>query len=392
MRISERFENYELSGEFNPIAKAYQNYLSQGKKLIDLTLSNPTNAKICYSENEILQALSNNNFLLYEPTPKGLYTARKSISNYYHSMGFSISPDDIFLTSGTSEAYSYLIKLFCNPGDEILIPAPSYPLLDFIASLELVKVVPYYLEEKNNSWFFSVNNLIHLMDKKTKILFFVQPNNPTGNILSIDEIKDLLSFGEEYNLVIVIDEVFRDYLFTTNNSPQILFSSKIPIFTLNGISKTLALPQLKLSWIVCSCTESVKREIYEGLEIIADTFLSVNTPVQIALPDLFKLKHSIQTQIQNRINQNLNYAIIQFSKITKIIPFPPQGGWYLTLKISDTEQKEEDIVIDLIKKTGVYVHPGEMFRFPNGIYLILSLLPEESIFCDGIERIIKYFS
>lgn len=391
MRISERFENYELSGELNSIAKAYQNYLSQGKKVIDLTLSNPTKAHLLYPENEIIKALSNKHSLIYEPIPKGLYMARESISRYYFQKGFSVSAEDILLTSGTSEAYSYLIKLFCCPGDEILIPAPSYPLLDFIASLELVKVVPYYLEEKDNSWFFSVNNLVHLINKKTKILFFVQPNNPTGNILTPEEINELLSFGEEYNLVIVIDEVFRDYLFTTN-FPQLLFSPKIPIFTLNGISKSLALPQLKLSWIVCSCPEIVKREIYEGLEIMADTFLSVNTPVQIALPDLFKLKHSIQTQIQNRISQNLNYAIIQFSKSDKIIPFFPQGGWYLTLKICDTGQKEEDTVIELINQTGVYVHPGEMFRFPDGVHLILSLLPEESVFCDGIDRIIKYFS
>lgn len=391
MNLSNRFENYELSGDLNPIAKAYQDYLSKGNELFDLTLSNPTKANIFYPENEIIKALLNNRFLIYEPTPKGLYIARETISRYYSSLGFCVSPDDIFLTSGTSEAYSYLIKLFCNPGDEILIPAPSYPLLDFIASLELVNVIPYYLEKKENSWFFSIKNIVPLVNEKTRILFFIQPNNPTGNVLSTEEINDLLSFCESYNLVVVIDEVFRDYLITTN-SPQLLSSIKIPIFTLNGISKTLALPQLKLSWIVCSCPDELKQEIHEGLEIIADTFLSVNTPVQVALPDLFQTKHYIQTEIQKRINHNLSYAIGQLSKNTKIQFYPPQGGWYLTIELCNMEQSEEDIVIDLLNHTGVYVHPGEMFRFSDGVYLVISLLPEESIFCEGIKRIIKHFS
>ncbi len=391
MHISQRFHNYELSGELNPIAKAYQNYLSMGKELFDLTLSNPTKANITYPENEILKALSNKYLLLYEPTPKGLYIAREAISRYYSLNDYKISPDDIFLTSGTSEAYSYLIKLFCNPGDEVLIPAPSYPLLDFIASLELVNIIPYYLEKKENFWFFSTKNIVPLVNEKTKILFFIQPNNPTGNVLSTEEINDLLSFCENYNLVVVIDEVFRDYLFTTN-SPQFLSSFKIPIFMLNGISKTLALPQLKLSWIVCSCPDVLKQEIYEGLEIIADTFLSVNTPVQVALPDLFQTRHYIQTEIQKRTSHNLSYAIGQLSKNTNIQLYPPQGGWYLTLELCNMERSEEDIVIDLLNHTGVYVHPGEMFCFPDGAYLVISLLPEESIFCEGIKRIIKYFS
>lgn len=392
MFISARFGNYELSGDLNPIAEAYQNYISQGKELFDLTLSNPTKANFLYPESEILQALSNSCFLLYEPAPKGFYTARESISLYYSSLGFCVSMDDIFLTSGTSEGYSYIIKLICNPGDEILIPAPSYPLLDFIASLELVKVVPYYLEEKDNSWIFTTKNIVKFVSDKTKLLFLVQPNNPTGNILSQEEINDLLFFAEKYNLAVVIDEVFRDYLFY-NKSPQLLSSHKIPVFTLNGISKTLALPQLKLSWIVCSCPENIKKELYEGLEIISDTYLSVNTPVQVALPDLFRIKDSIQTQIQNRITNNLYFATTQFSKCPHINFYPPEGGWYLVVKIYTNTESEEEFVIDLLNQTGVYVHPGGMFRFPdNNIHLILSLLPEEGLFREGILRIIQYFS
>ncbi|MGC9053147.1 MAG: pyridoxal phosphate-dependent aminotransferase [Candidatus Hydrogenedens sp.] len=392
MYISKRFENYELSGGLNPIAEAHRYYISQGKELFDLTLSNPTKANFLYPETEILQALSKSQSLLYEPTPKGSYEARETISLYYSSLGFSVSVDDIFLTSGTSEGYSYIIKLICNPDDEILVPAPSYPLLDFIASLELVKVVPYHFEEQNNSWFLSTKNIINSVNNKTKLLFLVQPNNPTGNILSHVEIHDLLSFAEEYNLVIVVDEVFRDYLFS-NESPHLFSSSQIPIFTLNGISKTLALPQLKLSWFVCSCPENRKKELYEGLEIIADTYLSVNTPVQVALADLFQIKDSIQIQIQNRISNNLKYAITQFSKCPYITSYPPQGGWYLVIKISNTIESEEKLIIDLLNQTGVYVHPGGMFRFPdNNFYMILSLLPEENIFQEGIQRIIKYFS
>lgn len=391
MFLSKRFKNYELSGELNPIAEAYQNYISQRKEVYDLTLSNPTKANISYPESEILQSLSNSSSLLYEPSPKGFLTARETISLYYSSLGFSVSVDDIFLTSGTSEGYSYVIKLICNPGDEILIPAPSYPLLDFIASLELVKVVPYYLEEKKGGWTYSSKSIINSVSKKTKLLFLIQPNNPTGNILSSEEIDDLLSFAEKYNIALVIDEVFRDYLFSIN-PPQLLYSNRIPVFTLNGISKTLALPQLKLSWIVCSFPKNIKKELHEGLEIIADTYLSVNTPVQVALADLFRIKDLIQTQIQNRINQNLDIAISQFSNCPRINYYLPQGGWYFVVKIYNTPLHDEELIIDLLNQTGVYVHPGSMFRFPDdNCYLIISLLPEEKTFREGIQKIIQYF-
>ncbi len=391
MFISKRFENYELSGELNPIAEAYKNYLLQGKNFFDLTLSNPTKANIHYPETEIIKALSKNTSLLYEPIPKGLPIARESVSQYYASLGFSISPEDIFFTSGTSEAYSYLIKLFCNPGDEILIPAPSYPLLDFIASLELVKVIPYFLEEENNLWTFSKKKVEKLINNNTKLLFFIQPNNPTGNILSSNEIEDLISVSEKHNLAIIIDEVFRDYFFN-NDIPKLLSSIKVPVFTLNGISKTLALPQLKLSWIICSCPKRIKKELYEGLEIISDTFLSVNIPAQVALPDLFQLRNTIQSQIKNRINSNLNYALTLLSNNNSIMLYTPKGGWYLVLKIYNAKNSEEETVIDLLNHTGVYVHPGSMFRFPENTYLILSLLPEEHIFREGIKRIASYFS
>ncbi|HOV34123.1 MAG TPA: pyridoxal phosphate-dependent aminotransferase [Candidatus Hydrogenedens sp.] len=391
MFLSKRFSNYELSGEVNRLAKLYKEYVSTHKELFDLTISNPTHANIIYPAEEILSTFNNNKCLSYDPIPKGLYSARKAISDYYFSQGFSVSPDDIFLTSGTSESYSYLIKLLCNPRDEILIPAPSYPLLDFIATLESVEVIPYYLVETGNRWHFSIEQIINQIGKRTKVLLFIQPNNPTGNILSTGEIEALISVAENYNLAIIIDEVFRDYLFS-NKTPQLLNSPKIPIFTLNGISKTLALPQMKLGWIICSCPDAIKREMYEALEIIADTYLSVNTPVQIALPDLFNYKDIIQQEVQTRILHNLEFAKNKISDSSVLTPYIPEGGWYLVLKINDNSLDEEEVVCNLLMKTGVYVHPGSMFRFPEGNHLILSLLAEEKIFQEGFNKIVQFFN
>lgn len=390
MFLSKRFSNYELSGEVNRLAKLYKEHVSTYKELFDLTISNPTHANIIYPSYEILSTLNNKECLSYDPTPKGLYTARKAISDYYLSQGFSVSPDDIFLTSGTSESYSYLIKLLCNPDDEILIPAPSYPLLDFIATLESVEVVPYYLEETKNTWHFSPEQITNQIGRKTKVLLFIQPNNPTGNILSTEEMDTLISVAEKYNLAIIVDEVFRDYLFSSK-TPKLLTSSKIPIFTLNGISKTLALPQMKLGWIICSCPDTIKREVYEALEIIADTYLSVNTPVQIALPDLFKYKDIIQQEVQIRILNNLEFATEKLNNCPILTPNIPEGGWYLVLKINDSSLDEEEVVCNLLMETGVYVHPGSMFRFPEENYLVLSLLAEENTFQEGFNRIVQFF-
>ncbi|HOK08222.1 MAG TPA: pyridoxal phosphate-dependent aminotransferase [Candidatus Hydrogenedens sp.] len=391
MFISKRFDYYDLSGDINPIAKLYFSYKEKGQLIYDLTLSNPTKASIRYPKYEILQALNDANVLLYDPNPKGLDIARKSICEYYNNHGYSIYPEDLFLTSGTSEAYSYLLKLLCNPNDEVLIPAPSYPLLDFIASLETVNVVPYYLSRNDNSkWCISQKSLEESITTKTKAILFVQPNNPTGNILSTDEIDILISVAEKYCLPLIIDEVFRDYTFSSKQ-PVILSSEKIPIFTLNGISKILGLPQLKLSWILVSAPENMKNEIYEALEIIADTFLSVNTPVQTALPKLFEFLNPIQSEIKNRITNNLRYATNSFATHPILSLSVPDGGWYLVVEVKNIDVNDEELVLNLLKYSGVYIHPGSMFRFPHGKYIVISLLPQEEVFQEGVNRICQYF-
>lgn len=390
MFLPNKFSNFELTGELNLLATIHKELLNKNVHIIDLTLSNPTKAGIKYPQKEISLAITNPQIFQYEPAPKGLYIARESIARYYFEKGFNVSPEDIFLVSGTSEGYSYILKLLCNPGDKILVPAPSYPLLDFIATLENVEIENFELKlSSENEWRLELENISEKLDEKTKAILFVQPNNPTGTILNPMEAKILLEFCERHHVNLIIDEVFREFIFDHSKSVPLLFSDNIPVFVLNGISKTLGLPQLKLGWIIALFPNKYKTQMNEALEIICDTYLSVNTPVQVGLERLFYLKEEIVSNITQRITKNLEYAIIRLKNSPILKLYKPEGGWYIVIRYN-IDIGSEKLAVELLKNTGVYVHPGIMFNFPEDRYLVISLLPLSSEFIEGLEKIIKF--
>lgn len=390
MFLSNRFSTYELTGELNLLACTYEELSKKGNRIVDLTISNPTHANFSYPREKINYALNTHEIFEYHPHPQGLYSAREVISEYYAEKGWEVDPNDIFLVSGTSEGYSYLLKLLCNPGDSVLVPAPSYPLLDFIATLENVDVVPFELRLSSEGiWKLDLDNIHARLKPNTRAILFVQPNNPTGTILDKVDAQNLMALCEKNQICLIVDEVFREFTFRENEIVPLLSSSQIPVFTLNGISKTLALPQLKLGWIIAFLPSKYKKQLHEALEIISDTFLSVNTPVQVALRELFELKNDVKSMIMKRLKENLEYAIKKFSGRKDYKLYEPQGGWYLVVKFN-SEIGSEEYAIELLKTKKVYVHPGYMFRFPEDKFLVISLLTPKSEFQSGIERLLEY--
>lgn len=360
-----------------------------GKPIIDLTVSNPTEAGFEYPAKEILASLSQDSSLRYDPDPFGIPAARNAVSSYYSGKGIHVSPSDVILTAGTSEAYSFLFTLLCEAGDDILVPTPSYPLFEFLAKLSSVRISSYSLRF-DGEWHIDVDSVRRAVTSATKAIVIVSPHNPTGMFLKKDELEALNEIAHEHHLALVVDEVFSDY--GLGNDVRRIRSTaantEALTFTLNGISKSCGLPQLKLGWIVVSGRDDVKTEALHRLEIISDTFLSVNTPVQVALPKLLPAGEKVRNQIIKRVELNLAFLKQSLPANPLVSHLSTEGGWYAILKIPTTKSDEE-WAVELLAESGVYVFPGYFFEFQQEGHLVVSLLAPNAEFETGIGGILK---
>src|SRR3990172_3560574 len=296
----------------NRFAQALETHRRSGKRILDLTASNPTTCGFSYPEHEILAALADPRALQYAPESKGFLPAREAIAGYYRGhKGLagspqSIDPERILLTSGTSEAYSHVFRLLCEPGDEILVPAPSYPLFEFLADLNDVRLAPYPLLY-DHGWQMDFDALRGALSPRARAVWVVHPNNPTGSFVKPEQAAELAAICAARQMAIVADEVFLDYPAASVSPATFAHGGPALTFTLSGLSKICALPQMKLAWIVVSGPEVLARAAVERLEVIADTYLSPGVPVQLAAGKLLALRGAMQAQLQQRIAANLAY-------------------------------------------------------------------------------------
>lgn len=368
----------------NKISSILEDFKAKGKTVLDLTESNPTRCGLAYPQKELLSALSQDANMLYSPSTKGLLSSREAVAAYYAQKNIKVSPEQIFLTASTSEAYSFLFRLLADPGENILFPAPSYPLFDFLVDLNDLERGFYPLEYADR-WMVDLDGVQENINEKTKALVTVNPNNPTGSFIKRDELAQLNKICKTRQCALISDEVFFDYAIA--DSPDFVsFAGNQDnlTFTMGGLSKTLGLPQMKLSWTIVSGPEDVVKDAVNRLEIIADTYLSVNTPVQNALASWLNLRPGIQKAIMDRVRMNRDELAKKFAGESLL---HTEGGWYAVVKMADGLD-EESLVEELLVKDRVYVHPGYFFNFSEGAYLILSLLPPAETFSEGIKRIL----
>jgi aspartate/methionine/tyrosine aminotransferase len=368
----------------NRLSALLEKRRKSGAQILDLTESNPTRAGLIYPEAEILAALSDASALRYHPSPRGLDTARDAVAAYYRDRGTQIPVENVLLTASTSEAYAYLFKLLANPGDEILAPRPSYPLFEFLAGLESVHIRQYPLRY-DGIWHVDFDALEQAITPRTRGIVVVNPNNPTGSFLKRAELDRLDSLAADRGLAILSDEVFRDYAFGENAErvSTLAGNRRALTFCMSGLSKIAGLPQMKLGWIV-SCGQG-SEEALDALELIADTYLSVSTPVQVALPRLLALSSAVMQQIRERTASNLRRlrGLTQDSPATLL---KTEGGWYAVLQVPRT-RSEEEWALTLLDECGVLVQPGFFFDFEAEAFLVVSLLPEPAAFTEGVSRL-----
>jgi aspartate/methionine/tyrosine aminotransferase len=386
--------NWELAR--NRFTRALESQRRAGKPLLDLTVSNPTDCGLSYPEKEILEALTDPRALAYSPESKGLVEARAAIADYYAGRaGFAgdrghVDPENVILTSGTSEGYSHIFRLLCEPGDEILVPAPSYPLFEFLADLADVRLVPYPLLY-DHGWQIDFVSLRAAITPRSRAVMVVHPNNPTGSFVKPQEADQLAGICSEKGMAIVADEVFLDYSGTPDLTRTFALHESALTFTLSGLSKISLLPQMKLAWMVVSGPPSLVQTAVERLEIIADTYLSPSTPVQLALPPFLALRHGLQAQLQQRISTNLavlDGALRESNVLTRL---DHEGGWYAVLRVP-VAGTDEDLAVSLFERCSVLVHPGHFFNFSRDGFLVLSLITPESQFQEGVRRLGEFFS
>jgi alanine-synthesizing transaminase len=372
----------------NRFTQVVEEVRASGKEILDLTVSNPTRAGIEFDGPAILDSLRNLKSLDYDPQPKGLLGAREAVAEYYGERGETVNPEHLVLTASTSEGYSYVFRLLANPGDEVLVPKPSYPLFDFLAELQDVTLTGYPLLY-DHGWQIDWPSLEAAVTEKTRAVVVVHPNNPTGSFISAAERERLSELCRERGLALIVDEVFLDYPLDGARRPSFVTNDRALTFTLSGISKISALPQMKLAWIAVSGPPADVDAAMQRLEVIADTYLSLNAPVQLAAGVLLDQRKKIQPQLMQRVGANLAELDRQLARQKSCVRLDVEGGWYAVLRVP-AMQSDEELVIALLRETGTMVHPGHFYDFPRDGYLVLSLIARGEDFRDGIARVLRF--
>jgi aspartate/methionine/tyrosine aminotransferase len=373
----------------NALTRAIEEARSSGQEILDLTVSNPTEAGVRPDPEIVLAALANPEAMHYDPQPRGLLEARQAVCRYYRESHeiFDLDPERLILTTGTSEAYSYVFRLLSNPGDEILVPKPSYPLFEFLADLADVKLVPYPLLY-DHGWQIDFDSLYKAASAQSRAVILVHPNNPTGSYVSASETSALNTFCRDYGVALIVDEVFLDY--AHDGAPRCSFVSNADAltFTLSGVSKISALPQMKLAWVATSGPEERVSVAGARLEIIADTYLSMNAPVQLAAAVLLDQRKQIQPVLLDRLRVNLAELDGQLAGHPSCTRLLVEGGWYAVLRVP-VLGTDEALSIRLLREASVSVHPGHFYDFSGEGHLVLSLITDPADLREGIARLLQ---
>jgi len=374
------------SFSLNSFTRLVEAKRSGGAVLLDLTSSNPTEVLPHYPHARIAEAFAAVADFTYRPHPLGSETARSHIAQLYRDRGLAISTGQIALTASSSESYSLLFKLLCNPGDEVLVPVPSYPLFEYLAALDCVRAVPYRLSYDGN-WSIDFADLRDHLSPQSRGIVVVNPNNPTGSFLRATELSQLVELAGDRDIAIISDEVFMDFAFAEDpwRAPPLAGQESALVFSLNGLSKMAAMPQMKLGWIVIGGPPHDRESARERLELLLDTYLSVNSPVQAALPALLDIGAELRQTLKRTIQANLR-ALTASLHGQPVHALHAEGGWSAILRLPNIES-EEAWITKLLEEGNLLVQPGYFFEMDSEPYIVVSLITPEAVFADGLSRI-----
>lgn len=362
----------------NPLAAALERRRESGRPILDWTVSNPTLCSFDYPADAILSALASTAALRYEPDSLGMLRARAAVSLFYEEIGERVPPGRIVLTASSSEAYSYLFTLLCNPGDSVLVPKPGYPLLEDLARVNNVRVMPYRLLY-DGAWHIDADSLRTALHRDTRAIVLINPNNPTGNFVAAGERDMVSAFAREHDLAVIADEVFLTFPFDPGHRPRSLLTLGAPlVFVISGLSKLAGLPQMKLGWVSLAGDDEHVAGALRRLEIIADTYLSVNTPVQVALPSILDSALKTGEEIRKRVAANYA-ALVDMTRGSPVSVLHSDGGWNAVLRLPAT-RTDDEWSLRMLERHGLLVYPGHFFEMDlKGCIVVSTLLRESTV-------------
>jgi alanine-synthesizing transaminase len=371
----------------NPLIDLRARRIVAGDPLIDLTESNPTVAGFDYAPLDLPGALANADVQVHRPSPQGDAGARAAVARYYAEHGHEVDPDSILLTASTSEAYSYLFSLLCDAGDEVLVPRPGYPLFDFLAALESVRPVAYPLRLREH-WRLHLDHLEASVSTRTRAIVVVSPHNPTGHCLDDAEREAVVALCARHELALIVDEVFLDHVDAPRSGSvgTMVGEARVLTFVLSGLSKVVAVPQVKLGWIHVGGPESLARGAMRRLEFVADTYLSVSGAAQLATDPLLARRHTMRDGIAARVAGNLTALRHACALHTGAAVLPREGGWYALVRLQGVDAAR--FALRLLEHDGVFVHPGYFYDLDDEGIVVLSLLTPTEVFDEGIVRML----
>ena len=371
----------------NALGEAVAHAKRTNRVLLDLTETNPTKVGLSYPP-DIRSSLADPAGALYEPDPRGMRAARQVVAAEYARAAVRVDPDHIVLAPSTSDAYGWLFKLLCDPGDAVLVPQPSYPLFELLTGLEGVQAQGYRLEY-SGAWWIDRESLEHAIGPRTRAVLVVAPNNPTGSCVRAEDHDWLVALSAARGIAIIADEVFAEYpLALREDARRMAGERDALVFALGGLSKSAGLPHLKLAWIAASGPDDLVAAALDRLDVIADTYLSVSTPVQVALPTLVAAGRRVRASITERIARNLAHVRSALAAHPAVTLLEPEGGWSAVLRVPAIES-EDDLVLRILRDDDVVVHPGYFFDFAEEAYLVVSLLPDQPVFDVALDRVLR---
>ena len=382
-----RSDRLPLHLGINQVAQALEARLAAGQPVVDLTESNPTRVGLHYPH-DLLAPLADAAALRYDPQPLGLPSAREAVSGEFHRQGLAVPPDRVALTASSSEAYGLLFKLFANPHDEVLVPQPSYPLFDYLTALEGVRAVPYRVSY-HGTWRIDIDTIEAGLSSRTRALLVVSPNNPTGAYLHRDDLVALVGLCAERHIPLIGDEVFYDYAIDRPaEAVSVLSQDGVVTVALGGLSKSAGLPQVKLGWMGWAGPAAQVAPLLQAYEVVADSYLSVSTPVQVAAPALLASGAAVRDQLMARIRANLALVRARCGAYPSVGVLPVEGGWTAVLQVPAV-QGEDALALDLLQHDGVRVYPGYFFDFPREAFLIVSLIVRPDVLAHGLDAVLR---
>jgi aspartate/methionine/tyrosine aminotransferase len=371
----------------NALSRAVERARRSGRVILDLTETNPTIVGLPYPPN-LLTGLSDPRSAIYRPDPIGAIDAREAVASEYAARGVPVDAGRVVLTASTSEAYAFLFKLLTDPGDAVLVPQPSYPLFELLTRLDGVRAEPYRLHRADD-WAIDRASVQQALTASTRAILVVTPNNPTGSMLRSNDREWLVALALEHGQALVSDEVFADYPIRPRPGATWLAGEHRALtFVLGGLSKSAGLPQVKLAWIIVSGPDELATQAVERLAVIADSYLSVSTPVQAAAVRLIEDGREVRAAIAGRIRRNVDRLQSFATAHPALTVFTPEGGWSAVVRVPAIEG-EESLVLRLLDEAGVLVHPGYFFDFSEEAFLVLSLLPSPDVFDEAVFRIVR---